>query len=69
MIELVKAKKKLKQERAYSLWIWLVYNKGTGMLEIEIAENQQMMLDKSNLLVPLLNIDLWEHAYCQDYKS
>jgi len=59
----------LKQEKAYSLWIWLVYNKTNGMLQIELEDNNQIIFRKNQDLEPLLNIDLWEHAYGEDYKS
>lgn len=46
-------------------WAWLGSNKATGRLEIATCANQDPLLD----LVPLLGIDVWEHAYYLQYKN
>lgn len=40
-------------------WGWLGYNNVTRRLQIATRANQDPLLD----LVPLLGIDVWEHAY------
>lgn len=44
-------------------WIWLCYSKETELLNLEITMNQDFPLS-----AVLLNIDLWEHSYMQQYK-
>lgn len=46
-------------------WAWLGYNKAQGRLEIATCANQ----DPLTALVPLLGIDVWEHAYYLQYKN
>ncbi|KAI9202961.1 Manganese/iron superoxide dismutase [Polychytrium aggregatum] len=46
-------------------WGWLGYNKGTKKLEIATTANQ----DPLTALVPLLGVDVWEHAYYLQYKN
>lgn len=48
-------------------WGWLGYNKATHSLEIATCENQDPLVMKG--LVPLLGIDVWEHAYYLQYKN
>lgn len=48
-------------------WGWLGYNKTLGRLEIVTCENQDPLSTKG--LVPLLGIDVWEHAYYLQYKN
>lgn len=48
-------------------WGWLGYNKTTGRLEIVTCDNQDPLSTKG--LVPLLGIDVWEHAYYLQYKN
>jgi Fe-Mn family superoxide dismutase len=48
-------------------WSWLGYNKGNGRLEIATCDNQDPLVTKG--LVPLLGIDVWEHAYYLQYKN
>ena len=40
-------------------WGWLGYNKVSKRLEIATTSNQ----DPLTHLVPLLGVDVWEHAY------
>ena len=50
-------------------WGWLVYNKATKGLEYRASSNQDLITDQQpGGLVPLLNIDIWEHAFYIDYK-
>ena len=44
-------------------WGWLGYNSSTGRLQIATKANQDPLLE----LVPLLGIDVWEHAYYYVY--
>lgn len=47
-------------------WIWLVVNQnGT----IEIVPRNDAGNPLRNGLMPLLNCDIWEHAYCLDYQN
>ncbi|KAI8848022.1 superoxide dismutase 2 [Chytridium lagenaria] len=47
-------------------WGWLVYNKVSKKLEITTTANQNPI---TGPLVPLLGIDVWEHAYYLQYKN
>jgi len=46
-------------------WGWLGYNQATKGLEIVALANQ----DPLTHLVPLLGVDVWEHAYYLQYKN
>ena len=48
-------------------WAWLGYNKAKGILEIATCDNQDPLSTKG--LIPLLGIDVWEHAYYLQYKN
>lgn len=48
-------------------WGWLGYNKNNQRLEIATCDNQDPLVIKG--LVPLLGIDVWEHAYYLQYKN
>ncbi len=48
-------------------WGWLGYNKGQKKLEITTCSNQDPLSTQG--LVPLLGIDVWEHAYYLQYKN
>ena len=50
-------------------WGWLAYNKQTKELEIRTTFNQDRLSDQSAALVPLLTLDVWEHAYYLDYQN
>ena len=50
-------------------WGWLLYNKGSGLLEYRKTLNQDTPADIGADLFPLLTIDVWEHAYYLDYKN
>jgi Fe-Mn family superoxide dismutase len=47
-------------------WGWLVFNKADGNLYIQTLPNQDPVHPN---FVPLLGIDVWEHAYYLDYKN
>ncbi|CAG0883265.1 unnamed protein product [Darwinula stevensoni] len=49
-------------------WGWLGYNKANKMLKITTCANQDP-LEGTTGLVPLLGIDVWEHAYYLQYKN
>ncbi|KAF9998135.1 Superoxide dismutase [Mn], mitochondrial [Entomortierella chlamydospora] len=49
-------------------WGWLGYNKEFKRLEIATTSNQDP-LQATTGLVPLLGIDVWEHAYYLQYKN
>jgi Fe-Mn family superoxide dismutase len=50
-------------------WGWLVYNKSKDTISYRITANQDLITDVNPQLVPLLNMDIWEHAYYLDYKN
>lgn len=47
-------------------WGWLTFNRDTRTLEIQTYSNQDPV---SGPNVPLLGIDVWEHAYYLQYKN
>lgn len=47
-------------------WGWLAYNKTSGELQFTTTSNQDTL---GGNLVPLLGIDVWEHAYYIDYRN
>ena len=54
-------------------WVWLVENL-EGKLEIQQSFNQEspemdFMIKRNGEVNPLLNLDVWEHAYYPDYKN
>ncbi len=48
-------------------WGWLGYNKGEKKLQLATCANQDPLSTQG--LVPLLGIDVWEHAYYLQYKN
>jgi len=48
-------------------WGWLGFNKPKKRLEIATCDNQDPLSTKG--LIPLLGIDVWEHAYYLQYKN
>lgn len=48
-------------------WGWLGYNKNLKRLEIATCANQDPLSAQG--LVPLVGIDVWEHAYYLQYKN
>lgn len=48
-------------------WAWLGLNKTSKHLEVATCDNQDPLVLKG--LVPLLGIDVWEHAYYLQYMN
>jgi len=48
-------------------WGWLGYNKKRKRLELATCSNQDPLVSKG--LIPLLGVDVWEHAYYLQYKN
>lgn len=48
-------------------WAWLGYNKADKKLQLATCANQDPLSTVN--LVPLLGIDVWEHAYYLQYKN
>ena len=46
-----------------------MYNKRKDSLSFRATANQDLITDVSPYLVPIINIDIWEHAYYLDYKN
>ncbi|KAM1126348.1 hypothetical protein ACFX2B_041040 [Malus domestica] len=44
-------------------WVWLALDKELKKLVVETTANQDPLVTKGASLVPLLGIDVWEHAY------
>lgn len=49
-------------------WGWLGLNKSTGRIEVATCPNQDP-LEATTGLVPLVGVDVWEHAYYVDYRN
>ncbi|XP_048392772.1 superoxide dismutase [Mn], mitochondrial isoform X2 [Stegostoma tigrinum] len=49
-------------------WGWLGYSKNSGRLQLAAASNQDPLQGTTGL-IPLLGIDVWEHAYYLQYKN
>ncbi|KAK0592022.1 hypothetical protein LWI29_012053 [Acer saccharum] len=50
-------------------WVWLGLDKEFKKLVVETTANQDALVTKGASLVPLLGIDVWEHAYYLQYKN
>ena len=48
-------------------WGWLGYSKGQKRLEMTTCSNQDPLSTQG--LVPVMGIDVWEHAYYLQYKN
>ena len=48
-------------------WGWLGYNKESKKMSITVCTNQDPLSTQG--LIPLLGIDVWEHAYYLQYKN
>nr|XP_033795292.1 superoxide dismutase [Mn], mitochondrial isoform X2 [Geotrypetes seraphini] len=49
-------------------WGWLGYNKDADHLQLVACSNQDPLQGTTGL-IPLLGIDVWEHAYYLQYKN
>ncbi|KAJ6810699.1 superoxide dismutase [Mn], mitochondrial-like [Iris pallida] len=50
-------------------WVWLALDKELKKVRVETTANQDPLVTKGVNLVPLLGIDVWEHAYYLQYKN
>ncbi|KAL0382208.1 UNVERIFIED_CONTAM: Superoxide dismutase [Mn], mitochondrial [Sesamum calycinum] len=50
-------------------WVWLGVDKESKHLVVETTANQDPLVTKGPSLIPLLGIDVWEHAYYLQYKN
>mmetsp|Transcript_4115 Transcript_4115/g.10254 ORF Transcript_4115/g.10254 Transcript_4115/m.10254 type:complete len:227 (+) Transcript_4115:57-737(+) len=50
-------------------WAWLAASKADGSLSIQTRANQDPLSFGGDGLVPLVGIDVWEHAYYLQYKN
>ncbi len=48
-------------------WGWLGFNKSLKRLELATCQNQDPLSTQG--LVPILGVDVWEHAYYLQYKN
>ena len=48
-------------------WCWLCTKPGSGAVEIKAMPNQTSV--RTEGFVPLLGIDVWEHAYYLNYQN
>ena len=48
-------------------WCWVVYNPNSKKLEITQTINSQTPITLG--LIPVLVVDVWEHAYYVDYRN
>ncbi|KAK6932920.1 Manganese/iron superoxide dismutase, N-terminal [Dillenia turbinata] len=50
-------------------WVWLGLDKEFKKLVVETTPNQDPLVTKGASVVPLIGIDVWEHAYYLQYKN
>ncbi len=48
-------------------WAWLATKKGSGKVEIKAMPNQTSV--RTEGYIPLLGLDVWEHAYYLNYQN
>lgn len=48
-------------------WGWLAFNPENQTLTLETSQDQGTMVERD--LVPLMGVDVWEHAYYLDYEN
>lgn len=67
-IDFIKSEiKKIGLSQFGSGWVWVVLNKETSKLEVLKTLNAD--IPNNTQYVPLLTIDVWEHAYYLDYQN
>lgn len=49
-------------------WSWLSANKDGSLVATSTANQDNPLMDKANV-IPILGIDVWEHAYYLKYKN
>lgn len=64
LAEFKQAFRKAAAERFGSGWVWLVVDRG----ELKIVSTSNAETPAGTELVPLLALDVWEHAYYLDYQ-
>ncbi|CAL9246167.1 unnamed protein product [Arabidopsis halleri] len=50
-------------------WVWFGLDRELKRLFVETTANQDPFVTKGSHLVPLIGIDVWEHAYYPQYKN
>ncbi|KAG7561080.1 Manganese/iron superoxide dismutase N-terminal domain superfamily [Arabidopsis thaliana x Arabidopsis arenosa] len=50
-------------------WVWFGLDRELKRLVVETTANQDPLVTKGSHLVPLIGIDVWEHAYYPQYKN
>lgn len=50
-------------------WVWLCYDMIDDTLAIRKTPNQDCIVTRATRFVPILNLDVWEHAYYLKYKN
>ena len=50
-------------------WAWLIYKKDQSKLAIMSSTDAENPLQSNGKQIPLLTIDVWEHAYYLDYQN
>ncbi|KAG7946668.1 hypothetical protein I3843_14G052600 [Carya illinoinensis] len=50
-------------------WVWLALDKERKQLSVETTADQDPLVTEGSALVPLIGIDVWEHAYYLQYRD
>ena len=50
-------------------WTWLVFDKSANRLKVISLSNQDPPCLNNDNIVPVLGLDLWEHAHYLDYQN
>jgi len=50
-------------------WGWLVWDQAKNRLDIMTTSNQDRPTEVRAGVVPILGVDVWEHAYYLDYEN